>query len=750
MLKKNLLFVCLLLTSTFTFAQNIGVGQWKAQLSQNDPLNVFIAPPYVYGWTLNGFCRYHLGNKETESISKINGYTEVGIRYAAYNEALKTMVIAYNNSNIDLQLPTGEVYNVPDLINASVNGSKEISKVSFYGDYAFFSAGFGILVYNIPRRESSADYKSDLIKTVRSTEVFNNAVYAATDHGLFRAPLPNAGISIDASSWSQVDSGNFTDMVQANGSLYLWEDSSVYQYDGNQFSLLLSNKEIRDLKAFQNEVYVTSNDGVYLLREAPIGFYPLEGSRSSLQYNDKWYYASFGYGLIEQTPNGATEFLSPGGPYSTGVGKMVSTGNTLYIAGGTMKADGSVTYTYNGYYTYTEGEWASSITDKIPYIDTMYDIHAMCLDPTNNDLWTAALEQGLVRIRGKQVLEFYDEYTSPIQLGGTKLITSLAMDKNRNLWIANFTANSPLLVKSSGGVWDSFPNINGQAGAVLELLIDRSGQKWMRFADGLGVTAGIVVYNDNNTPFDKSDDPLPTGKILSSAVGNGKLPDNQVNCMVLDRNGQIWVGTDKGLTVFYTPSNITSTNPSDARQIVLGTGDDVGYLLGEEAITAILVDGGNRKWIAARSGLWLVSPDGQEILAHYNESNSPLFSNEINELGMVEGTGELFVATSKGMMSLGTSSSLGGDKHGAVKVYPNPVRPGYEGDITVSGLPTDAFVKITDISGTLIYETRANGGTASWNGRSFDGRKASSGVYLIFTGNSDGSDTFVSKLLIVN
>ncbi|MDX5321895.1 MAG: hypothetical protein LPK45_12190, partial [Bacteroidota bacterium] len=244
--------------------------------------------------------------------------------------------------------------------------------------------------------------------------------------------------------------------------------------------------------------------------------------------------------------------------------------------------------------------------------------------------------------------------------------------------------------------------------------------------------------------------PVPTGKILSNSGGNGKLPDNKVNCMALDRNGQIWVGTDKGLTVFYSPSNILSANPSDSRQIVVGSGDDVGYLLGEERITAILVDGGNRKWIASRSGLWLVSPDGQEILAHYNEENSPLFSNEIKELGIVESTGELFVATANGLMSLGTGSSTGDDRHGEVKVFPNPVRPGYEGQISISGLPTDAYVKITDIAGNLIYETRANGGTATWDGHSFDGRKASSGVYLIYSSNLDATDTLVSKLLIVN
>lgn len=748
-MKRSLSFAIFLLSVLGVHAQNIAVGQWKAHLTQNDPLDLFCTEDRVYAWTQYGFCRYDIPSKETKALSKIDGYTEVGVKYADYHKGLNTIVIAYQNSNIDLQFSDGSIYNVPDLLNASVNGSKEIHKVSFYGDYAFFSSGFGILVYNLSKRESSADYKSADIRNVFSTEVFNNRVYAATANGLYSAPLPTIGISIDASEWSLVSAGDYKDMVQAGGKLYLWQDSLIKSYDGSVFVELFSNKDYKRLKTFEDEAYLTTDSGVYMLTQSPIPFTDLRGSRSSLKKDNAWYYASQGYGAIRRNADGSEEFLSPGGPYAGGTGKMVSAGNTIYIAGGTMKADGGVTYSYNGYYIYEEGNWGSSVVNHIPYIDTMYDIHAMCIDPNSGDLWAAALEQGIVRVRGNNVLEFYDNQNSPIQLRITRLITSMAVDSKRNLWVANFESTSPLYVKSPGGVWDSFPNINSTASKVLDLLIDRSGQKWMRFADGVN-SPGILVYNDNNTPFDKSDDPAPSGKILSTAGGSGNLPDNQVNCMALDRNGQIWVGTDKGLTVFYSPSNILSNQPSDSRQIVIGSGNDVGYLLGEERITAILVDGGNRKWIASRSGLWLVSPDGQEILAHYNENNSPLFSNEITELGMVESTGELFVATVKGLMSLGTGSSLGGDVHGKVKVYPNPVRPGYSGDITISGLPTDARVKITDIAGNLIYETQANGGTATWNGQSFDGRRASSGVYMIFTSNSDASDTFVSKVLIVN
>lgn len=736
-----------LFCSLHTAAQNIGAGQWRSHLPQGDPLNIFFAGPYLYGWTEWGFARYHLENRETEELSKITGFSEVGVSYAAYHEQLNIVVIAYTNSNIDLLLPDGAVYNVPDLINASVNGSKEINRISFYGDYAFFSCGFGVLVYDLKKKESSADYQNSMVDKAHALEVFNSEVFVATEEGMYKAPLPVSGIAINPNLWEQVDSAGYFNMVQAAGVLYVHKDSTVESFDGTVFTELMQGKNFLNMNENDGEVTLTIGTGAYVLTNNPVNFVPLGGTRASLRRGGDWFYASFGYGMMVQRSGGNLDYLSPYGPYRAATGKLVSFDETLYVAGGRIFDEGGVTYTFNGYYTFTKGSWSNSIGRGIPYLDSFYDIHALCVDPSNGDLWLAGLEEGLVRLRGQEVLEFYDETNSPLKLKVTKGITALTMDKDRNLWIGNFESSSPLVVRTSKGVWDSFPNFPSAAGKVLDLVIDKTGQKWMRFSDGLTNSPGIVVYRDNGTIHDKSDD---TYKVLSSNAGSGALPDNKVNCIAVDRNGQIWVGTDKGLTVFSSPSNILSTSPSDAKQIVIGTGDNAGYLLGSESIFAILVDGGNRKWIASRSGLWLVSPDGQEILKHFNAENSPLHSNEIRQLGIVEKTGELFIATDKGLISFGSGSSFGGERHGDVKVFPNPVRPGFEGEISISGLPVDAFVKITDIAGNLIYETRANGGTATWDGRSFDGRKASSGVYLIFTGNTDASDTFVSKLLIVN
>jgi ligand-binding sensor domain-containing protein len=287
----------------------------------------------------------------------------------------------------------------------------------------------------------------------------------------------------------------------------------------------------------------------------------------------------------------------------------------------------------------------------------------------------------------------------------------------------------------------------GSSNRVMEIVIDKNNYKWIRYNGTVGVNAGLAVYNDNRTTLEPNDDDYKT---LNNNKGSGELPDIQVNCLAVDHDGEIWVGTAKGLCVFYSPGNIFSANPSDAKQVLIGEGDNLGYLLGDEAITAIFVDGGNRKWIGSRSGLWLVSPDGREIIHNFNVDNSPLLSNNIRQLGIVEETGELFISTDKGIISFRTDASTGEDKHGDVKVFPNPVRPDYRGKITIQGLPEEAYVKITDIAGNLVYETRSNGGTASWDGNNFEGRRASSGVYLVFSANPDASDTFVSKILFIS
>ena len=145
-----------------------------------------------------------------------------------------------------------------------------------------------------------------------------------------------------------------------------------------------------------------------------------------------------------------------------------------------------------------------------------------------------------------------------------------------------------------------------------------------------------------------------------------------------------------------------------------------------------------------------MSPDGTQELLNFNEENSPMFSNNILSIAIDDVTGEVFIGTDKGIISYKGTATEGGDIFNDVYAYPNPVHHNYDGPIAIKGLVKDADVKITDVSGNLVYATTANGGQAIWNGKGFDGEKAATGVYLVFASNEDGSQTHVTKILIIN
>ena len=175
------------------------------------------------------------------------------------------------------------------------------------------------------------------------------------------------------------------------------------------------------------------------------------------------------------------------------------------------------------------------------------------------------------------------------------------------------------------------------------------------------------------------------------------------------------------------------------------------YLLAEQQVQCIAIDGGNRKWFGtANSGAYLMNETGTKELLHFTVENSPLPSDNILSISVEPKSGEVFFVTAKGVVSYRGDATEAGNSFGEVYVFPNPVRPDYQGVVTIAGLAADVNVKITDIAGNIVYETTANGGQATWDGNNFSGRRVATGIYLVFCSNDDGSETFVTKLLFVN
>ena len=256
---------------------------------------------------------------------------------------------------------------------------------------------------------------------------------------------------------------------------------------------------------------------------------------------------------------------------------------------------------------------------------------------------------------------------------------------------------------------------------------------------------GIIVYDDNNTPEIPSDD---QDIRLSVNKGSGGLPSNEVLSIAKDKDGEIWIGTTKGPAVFYNPEEVFGIN-GDAQQVLVEADGYVEPIIANESVSAIAVDGANRKWFGTRSsGVFVYSPDGSEQIHHFDTENSPLFSNNINDISINGKTGEVFIATDKGLISYRGEATNGQEAHGNVLVYPNPVRESYTGPIAIKNITNDADVKITDIAGNLVRSLSAYGGQAVWDGKNAFGERPNSGVYLVFTSNPIGTETFVSNFII--
>ncbi|MDZ7897355.1 MAG: two-component regulator propeller domain-containing protein [Arcicella sp.] len=306
------------------------------------------------------------------------------------------------------------------------------------------------------------------------------------------------------------------------------------------------------------------------------------------------------------------------------------------------------------------------------------------------------------------------------------------VDSQGKYWIADY--RNGLLSNSEGNYKAFSPNSLDTLYQTRRdsVIIDLDGNRWSR----RGEFGGIVVRNSKNQSVN-----------ISTGVGLGNLPSSSVKTLALDKDGQIWVGTDRGVVVFDNPSAVFSGRDFDAYTPVF----ERRRLLGNETVTSIAIDGGNRKWMGTRNGIFLFNVNGTELVTNFTEKKSPLPSNEILYITVEPNTGEVYIRTKKGMVSYrgtATESGLKQDES-AVKVFPNPVKPDFEGIIGIEGLVENAFVKITDVAGNLVYETRANGGTAVWNGRTLQGNRVETGVYLIFSANAKGEETCVSRLAVV-
>ena len=732
------------------------IGTWKDYYSYNGAKKVFYKNYQTYCISNNGLFSYN-NNNELFLYNKLNFTSDYGINNLAFG--LNTFIISYENSNIDI-IEDDLTTSITDIKNFEIVG-KRINNLTVIDNELFVSASYGISKINLIKKEISDTYY--LYKDGESIEIndlkkIDNYYLAASNKGVFKAEQNS--LLNDPNNWTQIDTNsNVFKIINGSRIIFLYKNESETNYKvsediSNISSILISANSLNDIEysndkflfVYENSV-VTSANGVDTL-----DIYHDNSQQTifkSACYDDEnniWIADSIN-GLIKVT-NGIKESnILPNGPASNSMFDLNFSNSKLYVSHGGHSNYNVNNLNYQGVSLLENNSWANYSSQ---FLGNSRDIVSVT---TNGDYeYCASWYDGISELSGGNLSNKFGYNNTNGVLDTTYYsnnriqISDLKFDNYGNLWGLNSQVQKPLFVKTPQNEWYSYTlNLAIEGLYFDEILIDNTGQKWGIIAKGSG--KGLFVYDDNNTIDNQYDDQY---KLITTSVGQGALPNNNVNCITKDRNGEIWVGTYEGICVFNNPSLVFSGYNFDAQQILIAEGDYGQYLLSTESVKCIAVDGGNRKWIGTLgAGLYLLSDDGTEEIHHFTSENSPLPSNNIIDIAINSKNGEVFIGTDKGLLSYTSDATVGENSQNKLKVFPNPVRQSYNGLITIDKLYTNANIKITDMNFNLIYEGFANGGRATWNGRDIDGNKVPTGVYLIFTSDDMGDEKISGKILII-
>jgi len=376
------------------------------------------------------------------------------------------------------------------------------------------------------------------------------------------------------------------------------------------------------------------------------------------------------------------------------------------------------------------------------------DFIALAADPSDGSLWAGSFGGGLVNFKPNGTPLIFKQNNSTLQpaIGdpGSYRVSGLAFDQNNNLWVSNYGASQELHVRKADGSWRAFTiPFTHLENAVGQILVDDYNQIWIVSPKD----NGLFCFNYGQSIDNINDDHW---KFYRQGPGNGNLPSNNVLCILKEKNGFIWVGTDRGIGIIQCAGSVFSPQSCDAILPVVQQGNFAGLFFKDETVQCMAIDGANRKWIGTKNGVWLVSEDGEKIIYRFTEENSPLLSNDVRKIAVDPATGEVFISTFNGICSFRSTSTDPVANNNNILAFPNPVPAGYSGSIAIRGLTNNAMVKIAELNGRLVFQARALGGQMIWNGRNYKGEKAASGVYLVIVRDDSGIDRAVSKIVILS
>ena len=790
MLKARLFFIfCFTVSLLYTQQNKLSIetnssaySGWETYFSYNSIPSIAEGVNEVYFASYNSIFSYNIFNSQIEKFDTLNELSGDEISAFYHSENNNIIAIGYSSGFLQIiNLNSNSIINIYDILNKPTIPADRKKINHFYQneDDLLISTGYGISVYDINAFEFGdtyyiGDFASML--NISSTIVDENYIYASSpDLGIFRANLESN--LIDFNSWQAIYTGNIYELLINENNILFYDDFNL---------MSIKNEEIITLSTLQNEIKnVSINDSkIIIISEDNCIIYNNDLSQILNLFESETYMTIFNDGIIKnnktyiatdekgvlviENSNNSFSFLKPDGPLENNIFSVETLNNHTWVSFGSYSEYfNPYPLKYSGVSSYDENleSWFNITRDSIP--NQAVNLNNISINPfDNNNVFISSFHGGLIEMDNFNFTELYDNYNSGLETLLTSdseyesiRISDIEFDENGDLWVLNSRVDNPLksfsLDNNSWNSYDFTEIINDGFQDELgfnDIEIDDYGNKWIA-----SLRSGLIGFNNDSGN-------IRLRKVFSQDQSD--MPSSYVKSIAVDNNNHLWIGTVQGLRVLYNTSNFFDASVVTTQKIVILEDGIPRELLEQQYITDIEVDGANNKWVGTiGSGVFYFSPNGQQTIYHFTKENSPLPSNNINDISVNSVNGKVYFATDRGLVSFNTGSSSSSENFSNAFVYPNPVRPEFNTQldkIKIKGLTENVNIKITDIAGNLVAEAQSNinsryrnfnleidGGTAFWNGKNLRNQNVASGVYILMLSDLESYETKILKLMII-
>ena len=790
MLKLRLFFIfCFTVSLLYTQQNKLSIetnssaySGWETYFSYNSIPSIAEGVNEIYFASYNSIFSYNIFNSQIEKFDTLNELSGDEISAFYHSENKNLIAIGYSSGFLQIiNLNSNTIINIYDILNKPTIPADRKKINHFYqnGDGLLISTGYGISVYDLNEFEFGDTYYIGNLASminISSIIVDENYIYASSpDLGILRANTESN--LIDFNNWQIIYTGNVNELLINENNLLFYDDFNL---------MSIKNEEIITLSTLQNEIKnVSINDSkIIIISEDNCIVYNNDLSQILNLFESEIYMTVFNDGIIKnnkiyiatdekgvlviENSNSSFSFLKPDGPLENNIFSVETLNNHTWVSFGSYtEYFNPYPLKFSGVSSYDENleSWFNITKDSIP--NQAVNLNNISINPfDNNNVFISSFHGGLIEMDNFNFTELYDNNNSGLETLLTSdseyesiRISDIEFDENGDLWVLNSRVDNPLksfsLDNNNWNSYDFTEIINDGFQDELgfnDIEIDDYGNKWIA-----SLRSGLIGFNNDSGN-------IRLRKVFSQDQSD--MPSSYVKSIAVDNNNHLWIGTVQGLRVLYNTSNFFDASVVTTQKIVILEDGIPRELLEQQYITDIEVDGANNKWVGTiGSGVFYFSPNGQQTIYHFTKENSPLPSNNINDISVNSVNGKVYFATDRGLVSFNTGSSSSSENFSNAFVYPNPVRPEFNTQldkIKIKGLTENVNIKITDIAGNLVAEAQSNinsryrnfnleidGGTAFWNGKNLRNQNVASGVYILMLSDLESYETKILKLMII-